>query len=364
MHSLPSPRRRLVARPRLTQQFPAGPESSPRLVLVCAPAGFGKTTVLTQWLGADPVRCAWLALDERDDDVRRFLTHLIAAVRSTWPDAGREALARMEQEPGAPAEAVLVSLVNDLDAAGEPIVLALDDYHLIEAAEIHRAVTYLLDHLPPRVTLAIATRADPPLPLARLRARGELLELRAADLRFSPAEAETFLNQIMSLDLDPAHVAALAARTEGWAAGLQLAALAARGRSDIGAFVAAFAGSHRFVLDYLLEDVLRAQPGDVREFLLDTSVLDELTGPLCDAVTGRPDSQRMLESLERSNLFVVPLDDRRQWFRYHHLFAEALRAQLAAGDPDRAAERLAPDAGELHFRTGAAHIVHGLADAP
>ncbi|MEV6492845.1 tetratricopeptide repeat protein, partial [Actinoplanes sp. NPDC051633] len=338
---VPRPRRRLVTRARLTDRLPADPAAMPRLVLVSAPAGFGKTTVLTQWLASDVSashHIAWLSLDEADTDPRRFLSHLIAAIRSTGQELGDDALALLEHDRGAAADAVLVSLVNDLDVAAEPTVVALDDYHVIDAAEVHDALRNLVDNLPPQITLVIATRADPPLPLARLRARGELLELRAADLRFTRAEAGAFLNDIMGLDLEPAHVAALEARTEGWAAGLQLAALAARGRSgggDAGGFVDAFTGSHRFVLDYLLEDVLRSRPDDVRRFLLDTSVVRELTGPLCDAVSGRTDGQQMLEDLERSNLFVVPLDDQRRWFRYHHLFAEALRAQLTATDPDR-----------------------------
>jgi LuxR family maltose regulon positive regulatory protein len=339
---LPKARRQLVGRPRLTDRLRG---ATPRLVLVSAPAGFGKTTVLTQWLAADGpdvadggVRVAWLTLDEGDADVRRFLTHLIAAVQTTGPDVGADALALMDHDRGGPVEGALVSLVNDLDIAAGPTVVVLDDYHVIDAAGVHDVVTFLLDNLPPAVTLAITTRSDPPLPLSRLRARGELIELRAADLRFTADEAGAFLNQVMGLDLAPAHVAALEARTEGWAAGLQLAALAARGRAgtgDIGGFVAAFSGSHRFVLDYLLEDVLAGQPDDVRAFLLDTSVLRELTAPLCDAVTGRADGRRMLELLERSNLFVVSLDDQRRWFRYHQLFADVLRAQLAAGHPDR-----------------------------
>ena len=317
----------------------------PRLVLVAAPAGFGKTTVLTQWLSSDssanvavPVRVAWLSLDEGDGDPRRFLTHLIAALQRTSPQVGVDALNLLDHDRAAPVEAVLVSLVNDLDIAAEPTVVALDDYHVIDAAAVHDIVTFLLDNLPPQVSLAITTRADPPLPLSRLRARGELLELRAADLRFTTAEADAFLNQVMGLNLEPAHIAALEARTEGWVAGLQLAALAARGRTgigDIGGFVDAFTGSHRFVLDYLLDEVLRSQPDDVRTFLLDTCLLHELTGSLCDAVTGRRDGHQMLERLERSNVFVVPLDDTRQWFRYHHLFADALRAQLTAGPADR-----------------------------
>jgi len=318
----------------------------PRLVLVSVPAGFGKTTLLTQWLTSKhvnrpgvPRHVAWLPLDEGDSDPARFLTHVVSALRATNPDVGADALALLESDRATPTD-VLVSLVNDLDTAAEATVLALNDYHVIDAAAVHDAVTFLLDNLPPQVTVAITTRADPPLPLSRLRARGELLELRASDLRFTADEADTFLTQVMGLELEQAQVAALEARTEGWAAGLQLAALSARGRTgggDVGEFVDAFTGSHRFILDYLLDEVLRSQPDDVRAFLLDTSVLQELTGPLCDAVTGRSDGQRMLDTLERSNLFVVPLDDQRQWFRYHHLFGDALQAQLTSSDPDRPA---------------------------
>jgi len=343
---LPTPRRQLVPRPRLTDQLLADPRSMPRLVLVSAPAGFGKTTLLTQWLTSNdvnrqrgPRHVAWLSLDEGDSDPARFLTHVISALRTTNPDVGADALALLESERATPTD-VLVSLVNDLDTVAEATVLALDDYHVIDAAAVHDAVTFLLDNLPPQVTVAITTRADPPLPLSRLRARGELLELRASDLRFTADEADTFLTQVMGLELEQAQVAALEARTEGWAAGLQLAALSARGRTgggDVGEFVDAFTGSHRFILDYLLDEVLGSQPDDVRAFLLDTSVLQEMNGPLCDAVTGRSDGQRMLDTLERSNLFVVPLDDQRQWFRYHHLFGDALQAQLTSSDPDRPA---------------------------
>ena len=348
---LPTPRRQLVPRPRLTDQLPTGPGAMPRLVLVAAPAGFGKTTVLTQWLtalasgtgsrvgGLSP-RVAWLSLDRTDTDLARFLAHVVAALQTTNPDLGADALALMGSDRGFATDEVLVSLANDLDTLAEPTVLALDDYHVIDAQAVHEAVTFLLDNLPRQVTVAITTRADPPLPLSRLRARGELLELRASDLRFTDDEAGQFLNDAMGLELEPGQVAALEARTEGWAAGLQLAALSARGRTaagDLDAFVNGFTGSHRFVLDYLLDEVLRSQPDQVRTFLLDTSVLGELTGPLCDAVTGRPGGHQMLEDLERSNLFVVPLDDQRQWFRYHHLFADALRAQLASADPERVA---------------------------
>ena len=309
-----------------------------------------------------PPRVAWLSLDAEDSELRRFVTHLVAAIQTSSPQVGAEALALLDSDRALPAEAVLVSLVNDLDELAGPTVLALDDYHVIDAPDIHEAVTFLLDHLPPQVTIAITTRADPPLPLARLRGRGELLELRAADLRFTAGEADAFLNHVMGLDLDPAHVAALEHRTEGWAAGLQLAALSVRGRTDAGdsggvaGFVDAFTGSHRFVLDYLVEEVLNSQPDDVRRFLLDTSVLQQLTGTLCDALTGRDDGRQTLEILERGNLFVVPLDDQQQWYRYHHLFADALRARLLAQHPDRVPR--------LHRAASGWHAGHGmLADA-
>ena len=322
----PRPRRPLVQRPRLTGLL----DAPPRLVLVAAPAGFGKTTLLAQWLAGR--RAAWLALDAADNDLRRFLVHLVAAVQAVAPvaDAGD-------------TDATLVGLVNDLDVLAEPAVIALDDYHVIEEPAVHEAVTFLLDNLPPHVTLAITTRADPPLGLARRRARGELAEVRAADLRFTAAEADTFLNGVMGLELDGGAVAALEERTEGWAAGLQLAALSARS-----GVVEAFTGSHRFVLDYLVEEVLDRQPEEVREFLLKTSVLDALTGELCDAIAGGAGGQAMLERLERENLFVVALDDERRWYRYHHLFADALRARAgAAGSLHEAASRWLTEHGLL-----------------
>ena len=345
---LPSPRRRLVQRARLIDQLRAGGGEGPRLVLVAAPAGFGKTTLLAQWLaaaeGSQP-RVAWLALDPGDADLRLFLTHLVAAIQTAEPEAGVDALALLEAGGTTPDDAVLVSLINDLDVLARPMVVALDDYHVIDGAAVHEAVSFLVDNLPPQVTLAMATRADPPLPLSRLRARGELVEVRAADLRFTTDEAELFLNEVMGLKLEPTLVTALETRTEGWAAGLQLAALSARTHAgggdasgDVAGFVEAFSGSHRFVLDYLVEEVLSRQPDVVREFLLDTSVLDQLTAGLCDALTGRSDSQLMLETLERENVFVVPLDDERRWYRYHHLFADALRARLAARHADRVGE--------------------------
>jgi LuxR family maltose regulon positive regulatory protein len=346
----PTARRRLVVRPRLVEPLLAAAGSMPRLVLVAAPAGFGKTTLVTQWLARGPAATvAWLSLDPGDSDVARFLTHVVAALQNAFPHVaeeigdgiGADALAVLEGGGGGSVEPSLVSLVNDLDTLVESTVLVLDDYHVIEAPAVHDAVTFLLDHLPGHVTLAITTRADPPLPLARLRGRGELVEVRARDLRFSSDEAAELLNEVMGLDLDLAMVGALEVRTEGWAAGLQLAALSAQSRARdadpraVREFVDAFTGSHRFVLDYLVEEVLSGVSDDVRAFLLDTCVLEAMTGSLCDALTGRRDGHEALAELDRSNLFVVTLDDSRQWYRYHHLFRDVLRARLLAERPDR-----------------------------
>lgn len=330
---LPVARRELVARGRLLGRMPSGGERLPRLVLVSAPAGFGKTTLLTQWANrwqgsaAGAVRrVAWVSLDAGDGDVRSFLASLVAGARVAVD---------LEADERTPVGSVLVSLVNAIDGLDGELVVALDDYHVIESAQVHAAVTFLLDNLPANAAVAMTTRADPPLPVARLRARGELLELRAADLRFDQEEADAFLNGVMALDVGADHVASLGERTEGWVTGLQLAAVALQTGTDVARFVDRFTGSHRFVLDYLLEEVLDRQSEDVRRFLLDTAVLDRLTGPLCDAVTGRQDGSRRLEELERANLFLVPLDEDRHWYRYHHLFADALRARLLAEDPDR-----------------------------
>ena len=339
---MPTPRRQLVARPRLTDQMPLGATPLPRLVLVSAPAGFGKTTLLSQWLTqwltvqhVEPRRVAWLSLDAEDSDPRHFLANVLASIQATAPQVGVDAAALLQTDGVATAPGVMVSLINDLDTLDGPIVLALDDYHVLESQDVHDAVTFLLTHLPASASVAITTRSDPPLPVARLRTRGELLELRAADLRFTQPEAAAFLNEVMGLDLEDTHVGALEGRTEGWAAGLQLAALSLRNRGDAGDFIQEFTGSHRFVLDYLVEEVMNSQSEQARAFLLETSVLGQLTGPLCDALTGRDDGREMLEALERGNLFVVSLDDQRQWYRYHHLFADALRARLAAEQPDR-----------------------------
>jgi LuxR family maltose regulon positive regulatory protein len=334
----PARRARLVARPRLAGRLDTTFEAGHRLTLVSAPAGFGKTTLLGDWLAGlaraeTGIGLAWVSLDDGDNDPARLLAHLVAALRGADLDVDLAALDSVS--------AVLTVLVNDITRAGERApgkrwILVLDDYHVISATEVHEAVTFLLDHLPGHLHLLIATRADPPLPLARLRTRGELTELRAADLRFTAAEAHEFLNVVMGLDLSAADVRALDGRTEGWVAGLQLAALSLRGIPERGAvdgFIAAFTGSNRFVIDYLADEVLARQSAEVRDFLLRTAVLDRLTGPLCDAVTGRADGARTLVELDRGNLFLVPLDDHRSWYRYHHLFADVLRSRLLAEQP-------------------------------
>ena len=342
---IPPPRPRVVHRARLIDRLQAGLERAPGVILISAPAGFGKTTLVSEWVASltpapSPTRrggIAWLSLDKEDDDLPRFLAYFIAALQTIAPAVGEATLGALHASQPPPADVLLTALLNDLAALGDA-VLVLDDYHVIESPAIEEALTFFVDHLPPQVRLVIASREDPPLPLARLRARGQLTELRATDLRFTSAEAADFLNQVMGLSLAAADVAALENRTEGWIAGLQLAAISMQGRSDTGSFIQAFTGSHRFVLDYLVEEVLQRQPERVRGFLLRTAILDRLSGPLCNAVTGQQDGKAMLETLERGNLFVIPLDDQRQWYRYHHLFAEVLRTHLQEAQPERVSE--------------------------
>ena len=334
---VPRRRRGVVPRARLDQRL--DPDALPALVLVSAPAGFGKTTLLREWLAADSVGTrppAWLSLDRRDSDPAVFWSYVVAAVREVAGDVGADALSTLQASPTA-LEAVVISLLNDLEALADDVVLVLDDYHVVESLDVQESMLFLVEHLPGRLHLVIASRADPPWPLAGLRARGELLEIRASDLRFTSQEAAAYLNDAMGLDLTAADVHALEARTEGWIAALQLAALSLRGRDDPAAFIAEFAGDDRFVVDYLVDEVLDRQTADLRTFLLETSILNRLTGPLCAAVTGRSDAKSTLEALERSNLFLVALDDRRQWYRYHHLFGDVLRARLADEESDRVA---------------------------
>jgi len=347
------PRAGFVPRPRLLARLSQGIGSG--LTVVSTPAGFGKTTVLGDWARRSRPPAAWLSLDAADSDPARFWRYVAAALDRVRPgtDAPVTALLRGRQQP--PLEAVATAVINELSAPGEGgVALILDDYHLVQAPPVHDSIAFLLDRLPPGLRLVLSSRADPPLPLARLRGRGQLAELRAADLRFTLAETAAFVREVTGLDLPAASVAILQERTEGWAAGVQLAALALRGHADPAGFIATFAGSHRYVLDYLTEEVLTGQPPQVLRFLLETSVLDRLCGPLCDAVTGRPGSQALLEELDRANLFVVPLDGVRRWWRYHHLFADLLRARLKR-------ERPAALPG-LHRAAAAWHEEHGPAD--
>lgn len=328
----PRPRSRLVSRSHLTLRLQHGMESA--LTLISAPAGFGKTTLLAQWLAESGTPVAWLSLEPGDNEPIRFFSYVLAALHILHPQLGTTAHTLLETSSNVALERVLALLINDvLERATDPFALVLDDYHVIETEAIHRGVGFLLEHLPPQMHLVIATRADPPLPLMRLRARGQLTEVRATDLRFALDEARAFLEIVMRLDLPADALAALEQRTEGWIAGLQLAALSLQGRSDVAAFLRAFTGSHRFILDYLTEEVFSRQPPEMQSFLLATSILERLSGPLCDAVTGQREGQSRLAALEQANLFVVALDDERRWYRYHHLFAEVLHTRLQQSDP-------------------------------
>ncbi len=335
---IPPPRTQLVRRGRLTDRMNSGLPL--RLTLVSAPAGFGKTTLVSEWAVASDRPIAWLSLDEADGDIRRFLVYLVSALQTVVPNLGGGILSGLQSPEPPPTDLVLADLVNEIAQFPEEVSLVLDDYHLVDSRPVDTALTFLLDHLPPQMHLVVATREDPQLPLARYRSRGQLAELREADLRFTPAEASEFLNQVMSLHLSEHDIAALEARTEGWIVGLQLAALSLQGLPDTAAFIRSFTGTHRFVLDYLLEEVLYRQPEAIQDFLLGTSILERLSGPLCDAVLpeAAAPGQVTLETLERANLFVVSLDHERRWYRYHHLFAGLLQDRLARIQPDRFVE--------------------------
>jgi LuxR family transcriptional regulator, maltose regulon positive regulatory protein len=333
----PPLRRGLMHRRRLVQALNGAARH--RLTLLVAPAGWGKTSLLADWhTTGRRERVGWLALDPEDSDPVRFWTYLISAVRTVLPGVGERALATLGIPGRALYDAALPALINDLATLDENVHLVLDDYHVLTDPELHRTVAYLLAHQPPRLHLIIATRSDPPLPFGRLRAHGEMLEIRANDLAFTDTEATTMLNGALALRLDVQDVQRLAARTEGWAAGLYLAGLSLREHPDRAAFVAAFHGTDRFVFDFLGSEVLAAQPADLRTFLLETSILARLSASLCQAVTGRADSAALLERIERSNLFLVPLDSEGHWFRYHRLFGELLRHELGIAQPQRVPE--------------------------
>src|SRR6266705_4019795 len=332
---IPRLRPNVVSRPRLLDRLNEALHRN--LTLISAPAGFGKTTLVSEWVEGIERPTAWLSLDEGENDPARFLAYLVAALQTITANIGEGVLGMLQSSQPPPTEAILTALLNEITTLPDHFVLVLDDYHVLDAKPVDLALTYLVEHLPPQMHLVIATLEDPQLPLARLRARSHLTELRAADLRFTASEAAAFLNQVMGLSLSAADIAALEDRTEGWIAGLQLAALSMQGHQDVPGLIRAFAGDHRYIVDYLVEEVLQRQPAPVRSFLLQTAILDRLSGPLCDAVTGQEEGNARLEALERGNFFVVPLDDRRHWYRYHHLFAEVLSAHLMAEQPDQVA---------------------------
>ena len=323
---VPPLRSNFVPRQRLITRLNTG--SDARLVLVSAPAGYGKTTLITEWLRSTQTQIAWLSLDESDNDPRRFLAYLVATLRQIDPKIGGAVEAMLQSPQPPPGDVILTALVNEIAAVSQPFNLILDDYHVIHSPQIYQQLNFLLEYKPAQMHLVVITREDPPLPIPRLRARGQIIEIRQEDLRFSLQECTDFLTRVMGLQLPPVDITALERRTEGWIAGLQLAALSMRDRDDLPGFIEAFTGSSHYVLDYLIEEVFQQQPPDVQDFLLKTSILDRLSGSLCDVVVGRTGSRNLLEHLEHINLFVIPLDQSCTWYRYHHLFADLLRQRL------------------------------------
>lgn len=348
---IPPQRVGIVARPLLLEQLDTSFRAGRKLTIVSPPAGYGKTTLVTEWLANlqsdnehPHLKISWLSLDPSDDQPGRFFTYFVAALNRLDDSFGADLFATLQDGQIPQPDSLVTFLVNEMLAWKSRHILVLDDFHSIQDRIILDALTSILSQHVPNFHLVMATREDPPLPLARWRAGGQLTELRAADLRFTPAEAAEFLNQAMGLNLSVGDVAALKARTEGWIAGLQLAALALQrplsihGPVDVTSFVQEFTGSHRYVLDYLVEEVLQHQSEPIRNFLLQTSILERLNGNLCNAVTGRSDGKSVLETLDRNNLFLLPLDDQRQWYRYHHLFADVLQTHLMEAQPERVVE--------------------------
>ncbi len=324
---IPAPRSGSVMRLRLIDRLNAGTHG--KLTLVSAPAGFGKTTLVTEWIATDERPAAWLSLDDSDSDPPRFLTYLVAALQTIESQIGAGILKLLESPQPPPIDSLLTPLLNELAAVSHEFLLVLDDYHVLDSTEIDAALAFLIDNQPPQMHLVITTREDPRLPLARLRARGQLTEIRASDLRFTPDEVAEFLNHAMGLALSSDDVAALEQRTEGWIVGLHLAALSIQGQPDTHQFIQSFTSSHHFVLDYLIEEVLNCQPRQIRDFLLKTSILNRMCGPLCDAVLqDDSDAHTTIESIRQASLFLIPLDNERRWYRYHYLFGDLLRKRL------------------------------------
>jgi LuxR family maltose regulon positive regulatory protein len=335
--NIPPPQPNLIHRPRLTQLINESLDR--KLTLISAPAGFGKTTLLSEWILTSQRRASWISLEDADNDPARFWNYFIAALQMLQEGLIKDARIFLHrgnpQNVLAQLESFITILINEISDYPEEFALILDDYHQIHNQVIHKGINFLIDHLPPSMHLILACRADPPLPMARLRARGQMVELRAENLRFTSDEVITFLNQIMSLGLSAEQIAALETRTEGWIAGLQLAAISMQRNEDATRFIEAFTGSHRFIMDYLVDEVLTCQSEDVQSFLLDTSILERFTGPLCDSLTNKTNGQEMLQQLEQSNLFIIPLDNERRWYRYHHLFADLLRSRLQELKPNQ-----------------------------
>jgi LuxR family transcriptional regulator, maltose regulon positive regulatory protein len=327
---IPTTRAKVVIRSRLVEQLNDGLSSGRKLTIISAPAGFGKTTLVSEWVVNCGRPTAWVSLDEGDNDPARFLTYLITALQTIAPNIGEGVLGVLQSPQLPPTESILTLLLNEITTISDNFIIVLDDYHVVDVKPIGNIITFLLDHIPPQMQLVITTREDPNLPLARLRARGQLTELRVVDLRFTSSEAAEFLNSLMGLNLSAEDITALENRTEGWIAGLQLAALSLQGHQDTTSFIQSFTGSHHFVVDYLLEEVLKQQSENLQAFLLRTSILNHMCGSLCDDVLLDPSAsgQETLEYLEHANLFIVPLDNERRWYRYHHLFADLLRQRL------------------------------------
>lgn len=384
----------MVHRSRLTERLNEGLHR--KMTLVSAPAGFGKTTLVSEWLAGCERPVAWLSLDEGDNDPARFLTYLLAALRTIGATIGEDVFGALQSPQPPSIESILTHLINEIANLPKPFILVLDDYHLIEVKSIDRAFAFLLDNLPPQIHLVIATRKDPRLPISRIRVRDQLTELRVADLRFTRSEAADFLRRVMALDLSFEEIDLLEIRTEGWIAGLQLAAISIQGHKETVGFIESFSGSHRFVLEYLVEEVLNQQSEKVQNFLLSTSILDRICGPLCDAVLQLAPSsgQEMLEDIERANLFIFPLDNERRWYRYHHLFADLLKRRLdlritaelhlrasiwyeqngleieaflhavSSGDTERAARLAEGEGTPLHFRGVISPVLNWLSSLP
>jgi LuxR family maltose regulon positive regulatory protein len=355
---IPPPLPHIVLRPRLIEQLNEGLHR--KLTLISAPAGFGKTTLVSDWVAGCERSTAWLSLDEGDNDPTRFLTYLVTALQTIAPNVGQGVLSALQSPQPPPTESSLTTLLNEIITISDNFIFVLDDYHMLDSKAVDNVLTFLIDHQPPQMHMVITTREDPNLPLARLRVRTQLTELRVADLRFTPTEAAEFFNKAMRLNLSLENISVLETRTEGWIAGLQLAALSMRGHQDVAGFIQAFAGDNRYIVDYLMEEVLQHQPEAIRSFLLQTSILDRLNGPLCDALigthpkgSGQEDSSARLEALQRGNFFLIPLDDKRHWYRYHHLFAEVLHMHLMTEQTDQVSV--------LHRRASEWYEQNGLA---